>query len=419
MKMYGKTRLIMKKLLKEIYKHKTSPVFLVIGFTACIQALNTIILGRILSKEDFGLYSLLFTTVVPLVVFIVLLGQNTSVVRNFSKHNFAYFQWKQYFKKMSAIFCAFVFMLVFIVYVFYKLSVVYCIYLCIAIFSSVILFFIASFLRSRKKFVISILLERISPPIFLIFIGLFLMHNLIEIKSVIVFKTLSYFLPFLICVYLFFKMKKNGAMKINKSIYSDGFLLWGTGLTLLAIDRVDNLFIAKLIDYEAVAVYSILFTFVQIYDFAVQALWSVYAQKFSSQNKPNPLSFLPKIGIVALIISVFYLISGKPLLHFLFSGKYDDGIYLLIPFCLVGCLKLMYVYPACYLVGKSSQETLKRFLNWNILGVAAKIGLLAILIRYFDLLGVLLSSIVAWIYRNIVGYYLIVKDKKMQNKAKI
>lgn len=399
----------MNSLFKNIYRNKASSTFIVIGCIACIQALNTIILGRILSKESFGLYSFLFSAIIPLVTSVVILGQNTSVVRYFSKHNFLDFDWKRYVRNISTTFFVLISSIVLIICVFYKLSIIYYLYLCIAIFSSAMLTFIAGFFRSKKKFITAIFLERASPLIFIFLIGLSFILNLERFQYFVTLKTISYLGPFLIVSFLFLKKGKNGSKIIEKKIYSDGLLLWGIALTLLAINRVDSFFIVKIIDYKAVAVYSILLAFVQIYDFATQAIWSVYSQKFSSHYKPSPASFLAKIGIVAALISLFYLIAGKPLLHLLFNGKYDNGIYLLLPLSIIGCLKLIYVYPSCYFIGMSNSKTLKHFFNFNVLGVILKVLLLILFLRYFGLLGAVFSGILIWTYRNIVGYYLIIR----------
>ncbi len=71
---------------------------------------------------------------------------------------------------------------------------------------------------------------------------------------------------------------------------------------------------------------------------------------------------------------------------------------------------MMYIYPSCYFVGKSSTKTLKLFLNFNAVGVVLKVVLLIVLIRYFGLTGAVLSGLIIWIYRNGMGYYLVIND---------
>jgi len=400
----------MRNLFQDIHKNKIILIFFIIGSIAFIQAFNSIILGRILSKESFGLYSFLFSTIVPLVSSVVILGQNISVIRYFSKYNFLNFRWKSYFRNVSVISFLLISIIVLFICVSYKLSFYYSTYIFIAIFSLVMLTFAAAFLRSRKKFVLATLLESPSAPIFIILIGLSFLLNINDIKPFATLKTVSYLLPFLIAFFLFLKKERNGSREIENTIYFDGLLLWGIGLTLLAISKFDGFFIVKYIDYESIAEYSILFTFTQIYQFACGAIWSVYSQKFSSHYKPNLISFLSKICLIAISISLFYLLVGKPLLHILFNGKYDSSIYLLLPFCVIGCLRLAYLYPSCYLIGKSSSNTLKSFLALNIVGLILKLFFLITFIKYYGLLGAVLSGIIVLIYRNVVGYCLVTND---------
>ncbi|MHA1381645.1 MAG: lipopolysaccharide biosynthesis protein [Candidatus Helarchaeota archaeon] len=389
--------------------NKVSITFFIIGIIALIQAFNSIILGRILSEEDFGLYSFLFTTIVPLLSMIIVLGQPISIIRYFSKHNFVEYQWKKYLKYISIGFTVLIVSSVVIIGIIYELDLNKYIYLLLSITSFSLLKIIANFYRTRKKFYKAVLLERIAPPVFLFFLIILLIISLFKISYILILKTISYLLPFLI-IFFFFIKNKSGKKKINKNIYSDGLLLWGIGMTMVAVSKIDGFFIVKYIDYKAIAVYSIIFLFTQIYVFASEAIWSIYSQKFSSGYRPNLINFIAKIAIVALLISLLYLVVGKHILHLLFNGKYDHGAYLILPFCIIGCLRLLYLYPSCYLIGKSSSSTLKSFLKLNILGTILKVIFLIFFIKMLGLLGAVISGIIIWIYRNVIGYILVIRE---------
>lgn len=395
--------------------NRVSLTFFIIGIIALIQAFNSIVLGRILSEEDFGLYSFLFTTIVPLLSAVIILGQPISIVRFFSKYNFSDYKWKKYLKYVSIVFTILILFSITVIGIFYNLDISNYIYLFTAVLSFSILNIIASFYRTRKKFYKAILLERIAPPVFLILLVISLLVGLSEINYILIFKTISYFLPFLI-IFFFFIKNKSGKKKINKNIYSDGLLLWGIGMTMVAIAKIDGFFIVKYLDFKAIAVYSIIFLFTQIYVFASEAIWSIYSQKFSSGYKPNLINFISKIAVIAFLITIFYLTIGRYILHLLFNGKYDHGAYLILPFCIIGCLRLLYLYPSCYFIGKSSSNTLRSFLKLNVLGLVLNIIILIIFIKLFGLLGAVVSGIVIWVYRNVIGYALVHRDAA---KAKI
>lgn len=386
--------------------------FLVIGLIASIRALNSVLLGRFLSKDSFGTYSLLFTSIVPLVSFIVILGQQSSILRYFSKQSFLEFRWKRYYRNTSIIFFVLISCIIFAIYLIYNLTLVDLTYLILSIFSFVSLIFIAGFIRSRGKFITSQLLMNISPIFFLFFIGFIFLFYTINLQNVIFLKTLSYIFPFILVFSIFITKNCEGSQNIPKRIYFDGLLLWGIALTQLAINNIDNLLIAKFLNLTAVAEYSIIFLFATLYDFASNAIWSVYSQRFSSNYKPRLKRFLARIFLIILLLSLFYAIAGRLFLHFLFNGKYDSAFHLLLPFCIMGSLKLLHVFPACYFVGKSSSSTLKLVLRFNTFGVMLKIILLIIGIIYLGLLGAVLSGVFVWCYRNIVGYWLVMKDAK-------
>lgn len=401
---------------RAVLENKAFKIFFLIGAIAVVQALNNVVLGRILSKDDYGRYSFLFTTVVTLVTSVVILGQATSIVRYFSKSNFADYQWKRYFRNVSIIVLGISAITVFAICSIYGLSFVYYVYLLLAIFSCVALRLIGNFLKSREKFEQSILLQNISPLIFIFFVGFLYLIDSSDFLTFATFKTISYILPVLVVGYFFFIKKKEGNKAIKRNIYSDGLFLWGIGLTQIAMGKVDNFFIVKYIDFSAVAEYTIIALLITLYDFVAQAIWNVYSQRFASHYKPNITRFLFKIALIASAITFFYVIFGKPILHFLFKGKYDHSIDLLIPFCISGCLRLLYLYPSCYLIGRSQSKTLNLFLRYNILGVALKIFLVNLGIIYFGLLGAVMSGILTWCYRNTVGYSLVFKDMKEQRR---
>lgn len=397
---------------KRNYKGIVFANFAVISSVAVARAFNSVLLGRILSKDDFGVYSFLFTSIVPLVSIILILGQQNSVIRYFSKQDFCEFQWKKYFKNVSVVFFLLTLVTILSISLFYRFPFIFFFYLVLSIFSSISLIFIACFFRSREKYLTSQLLMGLSPLIFIFFIGLLVLTDSLNLSNATLFKTITYVAPFIIVCSFFLLKNKEGAKSVTNRIYFDGLLLWGFGATQLALNRFDSFFIVKYIDYQAVADYSIIFLFVSLYDFASNAIWSVYSRRFSSEYKPELKRFLLRIGVVAFTISFFYLILGKPLLHILFRGKYDNSFYLLLPCCIIGCLKLNHVYTACYFLGKAQSNTLKRVLQFNVIGVILKIIFLILGIIFFGLLGAVLSGIVAWIYRNIVGYIFVFKDMK-------
>jgi len=403
---------LVRKALKRIARNKVSINFVIIGAVASLQAVNAIILGRLLSKGEFGFYSFLFTSIVPLVSTVVIFGQNVSVVRYFSNKDLSKYNWKTYYRNVTCLFAFLIIILTSGISFFYKLDRQHYIFLSLAIFSAASLAFSSSFLRAKKRYIASILVERASPPIFIVMILIGLSLGRTGFYNFTVMKTISYAAAFLAVMFLFLFREKSGSEVVKRNIYADGVLLWAIGLTLIAINRVDGFFIARFLNYELLALYSAVFVLVQVYDFAAQAIWSVYSQRFSDDYNARAGKFSLILIIISLAITSFYAIFGKWLLTALFKGKYDAGSHLLLPFCVIGILKVVYMYPACYLVGKSSTTSLKTFLNFNIAGVLLKIVMITILIKHYGLAGVVLSGIIVWGFRNIVGYYIVYKDKR-------
>lgn len=402
------------EVFKVMGNNKVIRIFIIVSSIAFIQAINSVFLGRILTKENFGVYSFLFASIVPLVTAAVLLGQGVSIIRYFSKGNFLEYKWKKYLKNTLTMILGLISVVLIVVCIIYKMSFAYYFILLISIFSLVLLRMVACLLRSKGKFEQSTILQEIPPVIFLFLIGILILFKLSNLNTFLILKTTSYIVPFLVIICFFLLKMKEGAKEISRTIYTDGLFLWGISLTQIAMGRVDSFFIVKYLDFKALAEYSIISLFMAIFGFVSTAIWSVYSQKFSSSYEPKISRFLSKIIMISISIFLFYVLFGKFLLHFLFKGKYDSAIYLLLPFCTIGCLQLIYLYPACYFAGKSHTKTLILSLKFNIIGIAIKIISLVLGIIYFGLLGAALSGILIWCFRNTIGYFLVFRDMKMK-----
>lgn len=400
--------------LKKLIRNKVSSNFVLIGMICGIQAINSIVLARFMDKESFGQYSFLFNSIVPLLTHIVILGQNSSIVRMFSKDSFWNFNWQSYLRNIALMFLALSAILIFTIGSYYDLELNLQFFVLIALLANILLLICANICRSDKQYNFAIVLEKVPPIFFLPLMVLAFWLNKTQLQPLVINKTLSYLIPGVIACFIVFRNKKNSQnpKPIDKNVYTDGLLLWGISLTLMVVDRADNFFLVKLLDYDAVATYCVFSYLVQLYDIAIHAIWSVYSQKFSAQYQPNIKRFLTILVSIAALISIFYFVFGAPLLHLLFKGKYDSGIELLLPFCIICCLRFLYVYPSCHFIGKSSTNVLQKLFAYNLVTVFLKPILTIALIKTSGLIGCLTSGIIIWILRNIIGYWLVYSEKK-------
>ena len=76
-------------------KKKVSSVFLILAFSAVAELLTSVILGRALPEAEFGRFKFVNTVVLTLGT-LLLLGQNTAIIKVVGKNDFARYNWKRF-----------------------------------------------------------------------------------------------------------------------------------------------------------------------------------------------------------------------------------------------------------------------------------------------------------------------------------
>jgi O-antigen/teichoic acid export membrane protein len=135
-----------------------------------------------------------------------------------------------------------------------------------------------------------------------------------------------------------------------------------------------------------------------------------FAQGGTIKIKRNMLLLL----LIGLLIAVFYIIIGPQLIHWLFKGKYDNFIFLIPYFVIIGILQLLYLLPSTFIGGRATARMLQEFLYFGIISLAINVTLCIILIPKYGLQGAALSTLTAWIFRLASAFFF--THKILQNK---
>jgi len=404
-----------KKLSKKIIKHPSFQNFLIMGGIAFIQAVNNIILGRYLTKEQYGQYSFVFLNVILVLSFFVLIGQNTAIVRYFSAKKLEEYNWKKYIRKF------YVYMIVPIIAISYGIKMYYgfsntiFLYIVAGTLSWTACNLIAAFLRSRKAFNSAILLERANPIFFLVLLSILLLTHNVSFSAVLITKLLSLGMVLPVVIYFFLKWK-NGEKTVENRIIKDGFRLWEIGLTMLLLSRIDTFFIPKILNFAELGLFSIMLAVMQLYDFSSSSLWNIYAQKFSENAAFRYKKVIFISCIVGVALTAFYLPTTKFILSILFKGKYNPSFSLVLLFCILGFLKHVYIVPSCFIVGHSTKQEMAIFFRLNLISLGIKFAIIAVyyyFLKRCSLQVFLFSSICAYLFRICIGYGLMIKRKKV------
>jgi len=402
-----------KQLLIKVISHKATHNFIIVGLIAIFQVINNIILGRSLEKDEFGIYSFIFNSIVGVFSIVLLFGHNSSILRYFSSKNFLEYRWKQYLLRN------FVLILLPLTVAMSAIKIIYDLnwfWFWMGFLSTYLMCttnLVSSLLRSKELFITTILLERAHPIILtglLLSIGFFFVPLNLWNSSYA--KLISYSIQVPIVLFILLKWQE-GEKTINKNVFKDNLAFWELNISVVVLTSIDAFFIVKILSFEELALFSIIISLMQIYEFTSLSIFHVYSQKFSKENNINIESFNRILLILIFLITTFYLLSTDFLLEILFKGKYEISLTLLILFCANSSIALLYTLPSCYIIGQSTTKELKAMFKVNLINTVIKIGLI-FLLSGFGLSGFLIARLISQLIRTGYAYYMVVKNKQLK-----
>lgn len=386
------------KYFANMLKRRIFRVFIIVAGIAVFQVLGTIILARNLGKSEVGLYRLILS-IIEVAVIGSLAGIDQSLVRFFSSPNIflASYNWAGFVKRFFlAISLPVVVLLALILGLTYKLGFPGILFIILSSSVIVLILILASFLRSTENYEIAVFFSRMHFLLFFLFIcGLLLTKNL-SYTLVLSGYILSLAASVSISVYYCLKYLPQGSEKINLSVVKNGLYYFGIGLAIMSIINMGNLFIGKLLSYRDLAIYAVIASLMRLFEFVQVSSYHVLAPYFNRQKRIPVGRIIFSLAVAAVAIAVFYLSFGSLMVHYLFKGNYDEGIYLIPLFVAAGLLRTLYVMPASIIGGKCSQLILRRQFFVCCLVAAINAVLNMVLIRRFRLTGAALANLLSW-----------------------
>lgn len=375
-----------------------SKVLLIIASLAFLQIIGTILLARNLPKQDMGFYRLLLT-LIDLGVILGTIGIEHSLVRFFSSASVGIeeYNWKMFIKKFLLA-SSLIAISISVIYAFiYKLSIPAIFFLTISItmISSILIF--SSFLRAKEKYGLAIFFSRNIFLIFFILLTVIYALKCITIKNVIASYLVSAVLANMLAVSYFLKKTKNGNKIIPPSILKNGLYYFGIGVALLILLQTGNLIIGKVLSFRELAIFTVVASVMRLFEFAQDASYYVLTPHLNKSVNRSLKEIFLKLFCTGLLISLFYVIFAKPLVHFLFRGLYDEGLYLIPYFIGIGFVRTLFTLPASIIGGRSSAEALKNQLFITSLAALLNLGLSFTLINILQLKGVAIANLTSWV----------------------
>ncbi len=390
-------------------KKKISSVFLILAFSAVAELLISVILGRALPEAEFGRFKFVNTVVLTLGT-LLLLGQNTAIIKVVGKNDFARYNWRRF-----VLFCVVSAALLGILasgvagwyYRFtYETVVIY-----FAFLAYIVVEYCSSILRSRGSYNFSMFLSKsASIGLFCAVAVGFLIFKKMTLPALLWVYVLSAAIPVAIGLWITHRFE-NGAEPLPRNVVQEGLILFLITVSYVILGKVDQFFIAKMLGYEALAGYSVIITITRGFDLVATALWFVLMPHYAKGVVRPIKSDAMKAGVAAMALALFYALFGGWLLHFLFRGKFDGSVFLIGFFIVIGICKVLYAIPSGIIGGRLSQEYLKVFLFASVAGIAINIGGNYFLIPLWGLAGSATATMVSWIFRVGFSYWLVYKEK--------
>lgn len=403
-------------------RNKVGSVFFILLLAAIISAINNIILARLLPKDEMGVYSLVIT-LVGLITVIAVWGQGDAFVRFFSNNNPSEYNWKRTYFNTIGISALLLIFSVLVAKEIYLLEKYVLLVIALAALFLISTELLSTMVRARKKYNIAIITQRGFAFLFFFCLIILYVIKMINLTTILFFYLISILF---IAIFLFFyvplKIPK-GSSKLPLTMRYDGLLFWGLNISSVTMLSVDKLIIGKSLSYSHLAVYATVTVVMALFDLVSRALGFVFVPHFAGLKSIKLSKYVPQIALLSLIISFFYLFGGKYLVHFLYSGKYDEGIPLISIFVVIGVCKVMYTIPSSIIGGRLEQKALKEFFYVNMINVLLNVVIVYWFVQKWQLTGAAIGTSIIWMLRTSWGYFILYKymygSSKLSLKSEI
>ena len=384
-------------------------IFSVSFFLAIAQILvmcSSILLGRHLSKSDFGEFGLMRTLILfipPLAIW----GQDIAAARYFSQIDITKFRWDKAFWKIISVSSVLLAVAVFVAELIYHLGMFKIIGLYVATLFFCTSLFFSSLHRSQQRYNQAILMYSGFRGLFFIFLfPIFLITNLTKYHAIYTYIGVVVLMGIINFIYSFRTLKR-GPEPVPTEMHKTGLLLMGIEASVDVMASLDVLFIPMMLGYDALGLYAASIVPSRIFNILARAAKYVWVPEFAkSKNIPYKKIHL-LTAIVSASLLALVLVFAKPILHLLFDGKYDSGASILRVLALVGVVRFFYGLATSVIIGKMSVKAVRYHLFMTIISMFLYIGVIYFFLLKFGIIGAAWALLIITVFRMIGGYLLI------------
>ncbi|KAA3617966.1 MAG: hypothetical protein DWQ05_07930 [Calditrichaeota bacterium] len=375
--------------------YNTWKVFILNGLALACGLGKNIILGRLLTETELGIYSLVLT-IVGFVYPLSLVGQQTALVRFLNDKTVDEFALRSYLVKVFAISISINVLGAFAGFEIYAITFTALFFVLFVSFSSAANDIIPAILRVKGYFATSMFIFRGVNYFLMLYVLFLYYHESVEINTVLIGFICIFLLFTFTIVYFSRNIIAAGKTKIPPIVWHDGFIFLGTDLSLLVITSIDRLIIPKIISLEALGLYFAINAILRIFDLLFQSIEFVLIPQIQKIRKKQIILISAITFIAGAALFLIYIFLGPLMVDLAYNGKYNAGFYLIPLLCISRFIRLLYSIPYSIISGKLGTHRLKQLFNSNIVTMVVSIIVSIILIHSYGLMGAAISTAFVW-----------------------
>ena len=386
-------------------------VTVLIIFSVIFGFAKNVVLGRILSISDFGVYSLSLS-VIGIFSALLLFGQQKGIIRFFINKNVKDYDWKTPILIQLFISIPITFILLPIISNYYNVEFAFTYFCVCVIISTVTTDLLINIVRASGKFELALILQRMIRIIVAITAIIFLISDILKLEFVFYFfGSLHFFYGVFVYGYVIRKINL-GSNTVPFSSQKEG--LYFSALDIISLINMYgiNLIIAEILSIDYLGIFFAFNIILRIYEIFAQSTDFVTMPSSKEINRPGLIIIIMKNLIIGSGISLFFLIFGDYIISLIYLKKYDEYLNLIPLICLIGLVKMMDSIPSSIVSGISNKIILKGYVLYNSIFTIIFIPVSILLIHYYGLIGVPYALIILHFLRSIYGFRILYEKYK-------
>lgn len=386
-------------------------VTILIILSAIFGPIRSVLLGRILTVEDFGIYSLALT-VIGFLYPVLMFGQQRGIIRFFNKHNVEKYNWIKPILTLTSFAMVIGIVLINLLSWYYNTDQSFIYYCLFAMLCSIIIELLSFIVISSGNHETGLIIQRLIRIIITLFVvGFFFFQNSNLALIFYIFGTVHIFYGLVAYRFVTNKVKK-GLKMFPLSAHKEGLFFSILDILLITNSYGINFIIVAVLSIQDLGAFYAVCIILRVYESFIQATDFVVMPAARTLNKKGLIVIILKNFAIGLVVSIAFILVGETLLSKLYIGKYDSYSFLISYICILGWLKIMDIIPSSIIGGMSDTKVLKSYAFLNIILTIIFLPFSIYLIHKYELIGAVIALIFLVLVRLTFGFFILINTFK-------